>query len=1220
MAEGRVRVREGHRSLVRATPSPRPLPLKGEGSGLTVAPAPLWSGLAILLLLTPTIAQTPAAPRPPFQGRSWVSVDQAVPYVLDEGQTFTVTVHYQLDAADAPDGKTATLQVEGLGPWLGPRRKDNPRGGHIFYPRLRDSRRVEVGRGSAAFSFVAPKCQWRDELQMLATLDDGRPGPRAAQSRSPVMAIRNLTAPIVLETAVPGNLFTYDEPVVVSVRLRNLPADLVGAKRRLAYTVKDTTAQVVASGTSDVTIEKNGQTVALPLKLDRRGTFLIQVELDGAGRAETMFARVPDVLALTGPRGRTQFGGTTIVAPDDPARLEAALKAFRRLGWSASRTFVTWQNLEPLPGTYALDAWDAPLKLAEVYGIDTVLTITTPPVWARRTEFAADWGAVPRWDAWENMVRAVTTRFQGRLYGWEWLNEITPGSWWKGSAAEYAELCRRGTETARAIDPKLRFLMAGGLWPRSFRLDVLGAGAGKYIDVLPLHYNSAPGVREARADLETFGLSQVAVWDDESSRPLVLWQDPLEKDLTDTTQTAWLMEQWAGELAAGAERLIWFGNRSCVGDYSPFFDDLTPRPVAATLAIFAAKLHGARPLGSFRLGSGDSWHLFERGGRAILVARATGDETIRLGLGSLDAALVTDPQGNETRVAARDGAAEIHLGPLGCFVELDQADPVRLFAAVEVGRPETATLTSSDRGLVDSAATQRIPVLRGQEAAVPLVIRNPFDRPLDVLLTTRFEQGQATAELPSRTFTVAAGATHSETLRIAVPATTALGDKLVDVVLAFPGRALPPVARRITLGVIAPEMLGNLAPNGDFETDADGDGQPDLWRLWSGATRWWPTDFPGTGGHAVRLDDPGGDKRYATFNGPKIIVSPGQKYLYSAWVWNSGMDGGSNINQHFTDGRSRTLMEPRVFGLRDTGCWQLYTKVYHAPAGVTDVVLAPVVGPERPGAFALYDNLRFTIYQGTDYAAECRRTGGAVKIDGSLNEWAAACPLPLLGPNQLEKLQEKYAWSPGNLSAVAWLMWYDKNLYVAMIVNDDVEKLTGDSWAGGQASDGDSIRLAVAPVRDAPESAREAFELVIARGTGGKPVVYRSEARSGGLRSGHLYRDSSEMELAITRAEVPPPTDPGPGSGPLPSAGPQHAAVAPSDLSRTLPAGQTVYEMRIPFSMLGRLRGSIGGRFALTLEVTDNDGSGPAARMTWGRGLAPAWSPEHFGCITFIEK
>jgi len=1171
---------------------------------------PSW---LLILLVVPlfadgAFAQAPAA-RPPFEGRSWVSVDRRTPYVLDEGQKFSVTVHYQLDVADAPDGKGATLQIEGLGPWLGPKRRGSPLGGHIFYPKLRDSRRIEVGRGSVTFDFVAPKCQWRDELQMLVTILDGREGrtgPAPIQARSRVMPIRNLTAPLAIETAAPGNLFTYDEPVVVTVRLRKVPSELVGSTRRLAWTVKDTTAQVVASGAGDVTIDQGGQTVSLPLQLDHRGTFLVQVALDGLGRAETMLARVPDVVALTGPRGRTPFGGTTLITPDDPVRLEAALKAWRRLGWSASRTFVKWQDLEPRPGEFDLEPWDVPLRLAEQYGIDTVLTINTPPVWARRPDQASEWAAVPRWEAWENVVRAATTRFKGRLYGWEWLNEITPGGWWRGSAVEYVELCRRGTETARAIDPKLRFLLAGGLWPRSFRLDVLAAGGGKYVDVLPLHYNSGPGVREARADLDSFGLAHVAIWDDESSRSLVLWQDPLEKDLTDTTQTAWLMEQWAGELAAGAERLIWFGNRSCVGDYSPFLDDLTPRPVAAALAVFASKLHGARPLGSFRLGTGDSWHLFDRNGRAVLVARATSPETVHLGLGKLESALVTDPQGNETRVAARDGAAAIRLDPLGCYVELESLDPVRLLAAVDVGRPETGTLTSSDRGLVDAVAAQRMTVLRGQSVAVPIVVRNPLDRPLQVLATARLEPGPTGGELPGRTFTVAAQATGRETLTVSVPADAPLGDRALDVVLAFVGTDLPPVARRVTLGVIAPEMLGNLVPNGDFETAGAKAEQPDQWRLPSDAASWHPTDFPGTGRRCVRLDDPG-QNRYATIYGPAIPVSPGQKYLYSAWVWNSGMAGGSNINQHFADGSSRPVLEPRVFGLRDTGCWQLYTKVYHAPAGVSNVVLAPVVGPDRPGAFALYDNVRFTLYQGTDYATECRRAAGPIKVDGSLDEWTAAVPAPLLGPNQLTKVDPKYDWSPANLSAVAWLMWDDRNLYVAMTVIDDVEKLTGDSWAGGEIGEGDSLRLAVAPVRDAPESAREAFELLIARGTGGKPVVYRPEARSGGLRSGHLYRDSSEMEVAIVRTEAaaapagsPSSSPPSPGAVPV--------------------AGRMTYEMRIPFSLLGRLSGGVGGRFGLTLEVTDNDGAGPAARTTWGGGLSPAWSPEHFGCVTFIGK
>jgi len=214
-----------------------------------------------------------------------------------------------------------------------------------------------------------------------------------------------------------------------------------------------------------------------------------------------------------------------------------------------------------------------------------------------------------------------------------------------------------------------------------------------------------------------------------------------------------------------------------------------------------------------------------------------------------------------------------------------------------------------------------------------------------------------------------------------------------------------------------------------------------------------------------------------------------------------------------------------------------------------------------------------------------------VKIDGRLDEWVKRCPIPLLGPNQLNKLSDDYAWSPENLHAVGYLMWDETNLYAAFVVRDDVEKTTADAWQAGNVdpTTGDSVQLAFAPDRGKGNESASALELQFARGTGGRPLVVRPKERAGGLRSGHLYRDSSEMEVAIVRHD------------------------------KGKQKGTTVYEMRMPLSTLGNLRSGIGSTCGLSIVVNDNDGPGRAARMFWGYGVTDDWSPPRFGCVTFVE-
>jgi hypothetical protein len=64
--------------------------------------------------------------------------------------------------------------------------------------------------------------------------------------------------------------------------------------------------------------------------------------------------------------------------------------------------------------------------------------------------------------------------------------------------------------------------------------------------------------------------------------------------------------------------------------------------------------------------------------------------------------------------------------------------------------------------------------------------------------------------------------------------------------------------------------------------------------------------------------------------------------------------------------------------------------------------------------------------------------------------------------------------------------------------------------------------------------------------------------------------------------------------------------------------GRCVYELRLPWSELG-IWPAAGAKFGFSVQLNDNDGGGPAARMNWGGGLSPAWHPSGFGIITLAE-
>ena len=62
-----------------------------------------------------------------------------------------------------------------------------------------------------------------------------------------------------------------------------------------------------------------------------------------------------------------------------------------------------------------------------------------------------------------------------------------------------------------------------------------------------------------------------------------------------------------------------------------------------------------------------------------------------------------------------------------------------------------------------------------------------------------------------------------------------------------------------------------------------------------------------------------------------------------------------------------------------------------------------------------FDNVRVTVFEGTDFAAEAWRVSKPPVIDGNLDDWNLKCPIPLIGRNQLQVLNNRMAL------AMTWL-------------------------------------------------------------------------------------------------------------------------------------------------------------------------------------------------------
>lgn len=1135
--------------------------------------------IAILLLLP--FALWAREPERTYN-RSWIWVDASNGgRPLVSGDTWEVPVDYYLDPADH-DRKT-TLALWGAGPWI-----DTPDGkyvkerGHISYPGLFASFDVpQPGKGRHVFRFTVPPdldlVRRNNRVLLIATFRDAEGKPWPWEHRVNTSFIRK-RGRFEIEKDVPGGLFTYAEPARLWLRLKNV--EKPGEARTLRYVVRDTTGAVAAQGEQSFTAAKEGQRVPLDLHLSRRGVFHVEVDVPGWEMRRTTFARIPDLVAIM--RGQpTPFGMTC----ENESPPEEAWAVARRLGLTTCRRFVSWYRLEPGPGVYHLEELERELDAARRHGVREWLCVVDPPPFAfAGRAYSVSYNAFDfREDTWRDFVRTVSVRLKGKFLGWEWLNEITPGRS-EDPVGTYTRMCRTGAETAKAVDPALLSILAGGLWPRSFRSAVLANGIGKTIDVLPVHYQGGGGVREAREDLDGVGCPGAAVWDDESARGRNAWAVPPVEELTNTEQSAWVLRQWPDELAARCRKITYFGGRGdAAGSWDYLLDDLAPRPVAAALAVLTSKLAGAAPLGTFQEGLGGPFHLFERGGRPIMVAAVdpnAGSAPVALRVGSPSVTL-TDYQGNETVLHARAGMVDLPRAALPYFVEGADPDTMRAAVVAEIA----AASTGSGAGAGNARAGSLVPsvaVLRGAAGRLAVRLRNPYGQRLSGTIALQAPEGWP-APAPVA-FALAPGQQRVDEVIARVPEGAEPRDFPAKVVVTFAGRRLPRVEKPLVLSVISRDMLGNLMPNGGFEApDARGTG-PEGFSINGQTGKWAPAEglHEGLGRRVMRFENTTGWEGM----GRTLTVRGSQTYLYTFWARNRNMDAGSNLTFHLASGRDVQLFDMEVIYCgQNNPYWQMFACRKQMPPDARSASFLPLANGKGSAEF---DNVRVTLYQGSDYPAEAHRAKTPPKIGASLDGWDRACPIPLIGRNQLTVQAPGYAWTPDNLSAVGYLNWDDANLYVAVSVRDDVHAPATAADPNGDAIlKGDSLVLAVDPTLRGPGARARAFCYYLSSaapgGGSGRQTLFRPAAHAGGRPAGHLFRDSSIYDMRIT---------PDPGS--------------------------CLYTLRIPFSEIG-IQGAVGTRLGLSLQLDDNDGRGPAAHMNWGGGLYPTWNPLDFGVVTFVE-
>lgn len=191
-------------------------------------------------------------------------------------------------------------------------------------------------------------------------------------------------------------------------------------------------------------------------------------------------------------------------------QLSWALDTIEAGGYTWVRQRFPWSEIEPAPGEFDWERWDAIVAEAVERGLQIIPVLDSPPDWA---------GMPPDPEAFARFAGTFANHYLAQMVYYEIWHNPNLGDAWGGQADPYGytELLAHASEAIRAADPDARILL-GGLapnveeGPRNYAehifLEMLYvAGAAPYFDVVgvqPYGFYTGPEDRRVEGEVTNF--------------------------------------------------------------------------------------------------------------------------------------------------------------------------------------------------------------------------------------------------------------------------------------------------------------------------------------------------------------------------------------------------------------------------------------------------------------------------------------------------------------------------------------------------------------------------------------------------------------------------------------------------------------------------------------------------------------------------------------------
>ncbi len=161
----------------------------------------------------------------------------------------------------------------------------------------------------------------------------------------------------------------------------------------------------------------------------------------------------------------------------EPAKREQIVKLAAEAGFHWLRQEFPWQDIEihgkgdfedrrNQPTRSAWEKYDQIVDLADQYGMELIVRVSTPPAWTRaRGEEVGAFAPPDSYDDFGDFVYALVDRYKGRIKYYQLWNEPNIYPEWGAypiSPEDYTELLKVGATRAREADPNV-VIIAGAL-------------------------------------------------------------------------------------------------------------------------------------------------------------------------------------------------------------------------------------------------------------------------------------------------------------------------------------------------------------------------------------------------------------------------------------------------------------------------------------------------------------------------------------------------------------------------------------------------------------------------------------------------------------------------------------------------------------------------------------------------------------------------------------